>query len=44
MFNLQEEVNKIVAAMLTQAWASTKNRETSYTEIEKVYEEFLGRV
>lgn len=43
MIDIDEEINKIIAAMLTIAWASTKDRETSQSEIKAVYENFGGK-
>lgn len=40
MVDIRAEVDKVVAAMLTIAWASTKKRDVSQTEIKNVYEIF----
>lgn len=37
MINLDNQVNKVIAALLTIAWANTKNRDVSQQEVEKVY-------
>ena len=44
MPNFKEIENNIVAALLTIAWANTKNRDVSQDEIEKVYENMKGRI
>ena len=38
MLDLDNQVNKVIAALLTIAWASTKNRDVSQQEIKSVYE------
>lgn len=37
MLDLDNQVNKVIAALLTIAWASTKNRDVSQQEIKSVY-------
>lgn len=37
MLDLDNQVNKVIAALLTIAWANTKNRDVSQQEIESVY-------
>ena len=37
MPNFKDMENNIIAALLTIAWASTKNRDVSQQEVEKVY-------
>ena len=37
MLDLDNQVNKVIAALLTIAWASTKNRDVSQQEVERVY-------
>lgn len=44
MPNFKEIENNIVAALLTIAWANTKNRDVSQDEIEKVYENMKERI
>ena len=44
MPNFKEIENNIVAALLTIAWANTKNRNISQDEIEKVYENMKERI
>lgn len=44
MPNFKEIENNIVAALLTIAWANTKNRNVSQDEIEKVYENMKERI
>lgn len=41
MFNIDAEIEKIIAAMLTIAWSNTKQRDVSQTEIKNVYKQFL---
>lgn len=43
MPNFKEIENNIVAALLTIAWANTKDRDVSQDEIKKVYENMKGR-
>lgn len=38
MLDLDNQINKVIAALLTIAWASTKNRDVSQQEIKSVYE------
>lgn len=42
MLNFKEIENNIVAALLTIAWANTKNRDVSQDEISVVYKNFGG--
>ncbi len=42
MPNFKEIGNNIIAAMLTIAWASTKQRDVSQTEVQAVYRRFGG--
>lgn len=44
MPNFKEIENNIVAALLTIAWANTKNRDVSQDEIGKVYENMRERI
>lgn len=44
MPNFKEIENNIVTALLTIAWANTKNRDVSQDEIEKVYENMKERI
>ena len=44
MPNFKKIENNIVAALLTIAWANTKNRNVSQDEIEKVYENMKERI
>lgn len=42
MPNFKEIENNIIAALLTIAWANTKNRDVSQDEISVVYKNFGG--
>ena len=42
MLDIQKQINNVVAAMLTIAWASTKKRDISQGEISAVYKNFCG--
>ena len=42
MLDIQKQINNVVAAMLTIAWASTKKRDISQDEISAVYKNFCG--
>lgn len=44
MPNFKEIENNIIAALLTIAWANTKDRDVSQNEIKKVYENMKGRI
>ena len=37
MLDMQKQINNVVAAMLTIAWASTKQRDASQDEINAIY-------
>jgi hypothetical protein len=43
MPNLKEVTDKVIAALLTIAWANTKDRDVSQKEIKSVYENFGGK-
>jgi hypothetical protein len=43
MPNFKEIIDKVIAALLTIAWASTKEREVSQKEIDSVYKNFGGK-
>lgn len=43
MLDMQKQINNIVAAMLTIAWASTKQRDVSQDEINAIYKNFGGK-
>lgn len=38
-----EQINNVVAALLTIAWASTKQRDVSQDEINAIYKNFGGK-
>ena len=40
---MQKQINNVVAAMLTIAWASTKQRDVSQDEINAIYKNFGGK-
>ena len=40
MLDIQKQINNVIAAMLTIAWASTKKRDVSQDEISAVYKNF----
>ena len=43
MLDIQKQINNVVAAMLTIAWASTKKRDISQDEVSAVYKNFGGK-
>lgn len=43
MLDIQKQINNVVAAMLTIAWASTKQRDVSQDEINAIYKNFGGK-
>lgn len=43
MFDIDKQINKVVAAMLTIAWAATKKRDVSQSEIKAIYENMGGK-
>lgn len=43
MPNFKEIENNIVAALLTIAWANTKDRDVSQDEINSIYKNFGGK-
>ena len=40
MLDIQKQINNVIAAMLTIAWASTKKRDISQDEVSSVYKNF----
>lgn len=40
MLDIQKQIDNVIAAMLTIAWASTKKRDISQGEISAVYKNF----
>ena len=42
MLDIQKQINNVIAAMLTIAWASTKKRDISQDEVNAVYKNFCG--
>ena len=43
ILDIQKQINNVVAAMLTIAWASTKKRDISQDEVSAVYKNFGGK-
>lgn len=43
MPNFKEIENNIIAALLTIAWANTKDRDVSQDEINSIYKNFGGK-
>lgn len=43
MPNFKEIENNIIAALLTIAWANTKDRDVSQNEINSIYKNFGGK-
>lgn len=43
MLDIQKQINNVVAAMLTIAWASTKQRDVSQDEVNAIYKNFGGK-
>ena len=43
MLDIQKQIDSVIAAMLTIAWATTKKRDVSQQEISSVYKNFGGK-